>query len=72
MWSRYPPEGFVHRPVPTDKGAGGEEEGPQDRKTQAHAAGRVHYEHGQRGDQVEEQGGRTDWRGGGMTENSEK
>jgi len=25
-----PPEGFVHRAVPADEGAGGEEEGPQD------------------------------------------
>lgn len=59
-WSK--PEGFVHRSVPTDEGAGGEEEGPEDGEAQADTTtGGVHTEHGQGGDQVEEQCARADW-----------
>lgn len=58
----YKPEGFVHRSVPTDEGAGGEEEGPEDGEAQADTTtGGVHTEHGQGGDQVEEQCARADW-----------
>lgn len=32
------PEGFVHRPVPTDEGARSEEEGPEDGEAQADPA----------------------------------
>lgn len=52
----YEPKGFIHRSVPTDKGAGGEEDGPENGKAQANTTpGRVHAEHGQRGNEVEEQ-----------------
>lgn len=57
----YTPEGFVHRSVPTDKRAGGEEEPPQDCEAQANTARGVHAEHGQGGDQVEEQRASADW-----------
>lgn len=58
----YKPEGFVHRSVPADEGAGGEEEGPEDGEAQANATpGGVHTEHGHRGDQVEEQRASADW-----------
>lgn len=57
----YPPEGFVHRSVPTDEGAGGEEEGPEDGEAQADTSWGVHAEHGQGGDQVEEQRASADW-----------
>lgn len=60
-WWRYTPEGFVHRSVPADEGAGGEEERPEDGEAQAHATGGVHAEHGQGGDQVEEQRASADW-----------
>lgn len=49
------PEGFVHRPVPTDPGAGGEEEEPEDRQAKTHAFALVHTEVGQGGDQVKQQ-----------------
>lgn len=50
------PEGFVHRAVPTDKGARSEEEGPEDGEAQADATGRGRdTEHGEGGDQVQEQ-----------------
>lgn len=56
------PEGFVNRAVPTHKGAGGEEEGPEDSEAQANTATRgVHAEHGQGGHHVEKQRGSTDW-----------
>lgn len=55
------PEGFIHRTVPTNKGAGGKEDGPEDSKAQANTATRgVHTEHGQGGDHVEKQRGSTD------------
>lgn len=55
------PEGFVDGPVPANKGAGGEEEGPEDGQAQAHAAARgVGAEHGQGGQHVEEQRGSAD------------
>lgn len=60
IWNK--PEGFVHRPVPTDKGARGEEEGPEDGEAQADPAGRgLHAEHGEGGDQVQEQRASVDW-----------
>lgn len=55
------PEGFVHWSVPADKGAGGEEQRPEDGEAQADASGRVHAEHGQGGDEVEEQRASADW-----------
>lgn len=61
MYVQYTPEGFVHGSVPTDEGAGGEEEPPKDGEAQAHAARGVHAEHGQGGDQVEEQRASADW-----------
>lgn len=51
----YVPEGFVHRPVPTDEGAGGEEEKPEDGKTKAHSIIGIHTEDSQTGDEVNEQ-----------------
>jgi len=55
--SVFIPEGFVHRPVPTDEGAGGEEEKPKDGKTEANRCRNITglaTEHSQTGDEVKE------------------
>lgn len=59
--TRNGPEGLVHRPVPTDEGARSEEQRPEDGEAQADPAGRgVDAEHGEGGDQVQEQRARVD------------
>lgn len=54
----YVPEGFVHRPIPTEEGAGGEEEKPKDGKTEANRCRSITglpTEQSQTGDEVKEQ-----------------
>lgn len=59
MWCRpirrYRPECFIHRPVPTDEGAGGEEQKPEDGEAKAYTVVRVHTKHSEAGEQVEDQ-----------------
>lgn len=53
------PEGLVHGPIPANKGAGREEQSPQDRKAKARAGPfhcLSHAEPGQRRQEVEEEG----------------
>ncbi len=51
----YVPEGFVHRPVPTNKGAGGEEENPEYGKAETNSTIGIRTEHSQTGDEIKEQ-----------------
>lgn len=46
------PKCFVHRSVPTDEGAGGEEDYPEDGKTKAHSITGIHKEHSHTGDEI--------------------
>lgn len=58
----HKPEGFVNRSVPTYKGAGSEEDSPEDGKAHADTATRrVHTEHSHGGDQVEDHCASADW-----------
>lgn len=61
----YVPEGFVHRPVPTEEGAGGEEENPKDCKTEANRRRSItglSAEQSQAGDEVKEQSACRDYK----------
>lgn len=52
----HSPESLIHGAVPADKGAGGEEEEPEQRQSKARAAAGVHTEPGQAGEEVQEKG----------------
>lgn len=51
----YVPERFIHRPVPTDEGAGGEEQEPEDGKAKAYTVVHLHTKQRKAGDEVEDQ-----------------
>lgn len=55
LMGTYIPEGFVHRPVPTDKGAGGKKQNPENGQAQPHSIIGIHTEISQAGYEVNEQ-----------------
>lgn len=62
------PEGFIHGSIPTEEGAGREEEGPENGEPKTRTVGRIRTEHGQGRDQVEDKRERADC----MLEKTEK
>lgn len=51
----YIPKGSIHRSVPTDEGARGEEQKPEDGQSQALTPTSVYAKHSHAGEEVEQQ-----------------
>lgn len=49
------PESSIHRPVPTDEGAGGEEQKPEDGEAEAYTTVHVHTKQSKARDEVKDQ-----------------